>query len=129
MLQKLVMDVFAVGGEDRSSADQTAKDGERRLQNGQSERNNRDGNGNDCWGFLRALQSQSAEHESDEQAARVAEEDGRGIEVVAEEADDRASQRDGHHGDKIWPIQERHDEGHQSREQSGSSGKTVEAVN
>ena len=37
MLQKLVVDVLAIGGEDRAPADQAANDGEHSLQNRQTE--------------------------------------------------------------------------------------------
>src|SRR5690349_17561711 len=41
MLQELVMDVLAVGGEDGASADEAPDDGECSLQDGQSKRNHR----------------------------------------------------------------------------------------
>ena len=128
MLQKLVVDVLAVGGEDGASADQAADDGERRLQNWQAERNYRDRDGDDGGRFLRAFESQGAEHKSDEEAAGVAQENRGRIEVVTQEAEDRAGQGDGHDRDQRRPIQQRDDEGHQSREQGGSGGQAVEAV-
>ena len=129
MLQKFVMDVFAVGGEDGASADQAANDGERRFQNRQAERHDRDGDGDNGGSFLRAFERQGAEHESDEEAAGVSQEDRGGIEVEAQEAEDRAGQGDGHHRDQRRSAQQGHDESDQSREQGGAGGETIEAVN
>ncbi len=47
-LQKFVMNVLAVGGKNRPSAEKAADDGESGFQNGQPERNHGDGD-RDQW--------------------------------------------------------------------------------
>ena len=66
------MNVLPVPGKHRSTADQAAHDGKSRLQNGQPERNHRNGDGNDGRRLLHALQGQRAQHEIHKQAAAVA---------------------------------------------------------
>ena len=56
MLQELVVNVLAIGGEDGTSADEAADDGEGRFENRQAERNYWDGDGDDGRGFLRSFE-------------------------------------------------------------------------
>ena len=88
VLQKLVMDVLAIGGEDRAPADQAANDGEHRLQNGEAKRYDRNRHGDDRGGLLSSMQGKSTQQKSDEQAAGVTKENGRRIEVESEESQD-----------------------------------------
>lgn len=128
VLQEFVVNVLAVGGEDGTSADQAAENGERGFEDGQSERNYRDGDSDDGGRFLGTFESEGAEQESDEEAAGISEENCGGIEVVAQKAKDGAGESDGHHGDEGVTVQERDDEGHESGEQGGTGGEAVEAV-
>src|ERR1035438_4855072 len=80
-LQQLVVNMFAIGGEDRSAADEPSQNGKQGLQDRQSERHYRNRHRHECRRFLRSRQSQRAKHEADEQAARVAQENRSGIEV------------------------------------------------
>ena len=52
-LQQLVVDVFAIGGENRTSADQSPQDGKHGFQNRQSERDHRNGHRHERRRFLR----------------------------------------------------------------------------
>ena len=83
------MDVLAVGGEDGASADEAANDGENRFKNRQAEGDDGDRDGDDCGRLLRTVEGKGAEEEADEKAAGIAQKDGRGIEVVAQESEDR----------------------------------------
>ncbi len=128
MLQELVMDVLTVGGEHGSSADEAADDREHCLENRQAERHDRDRDGNDGWRFLRTIESQGAQEKSYEQAARITQEYGRRIEVVAQKSQDGACKSDGHDFDQRGAVQERDCEDDHRGEQSGSGGQAVEAV-
>src|ERR1700722_5573559 len=118
MLQKLVVDVLGVGGEDGAPADEATDNGERRLQNRQAKGNHRNGHSDNGGRLLRAFQSQSAEHEADEETARISQENRSGIEVVTQETKDRPGQGDGHHRDQVRTIQERDDKGYEGGKQS-----------
>jgi len=69
VLQKLVVDMFSVGSEYGTSADQAAQDGERGFENWQAERNYGNSDGNNGGSFLCSFESERAEQEPDEQAA------------------------------------------------------------
>src|SRR5579864_1157106 len=86
VLQELVMDMLTVGGEDGPSADEAADDREHCLKNRQAEGDDGNRDGNDGRRLLRAVESQGAQEKSDEQAAGIAQEDGRRIEIVAQES-------------------------------------------
>src|SRR5579863_7444770 len=51
MLKEFVMNVLAIGGKDRTTADQAAHDRERGFQNGQAERHDWNRDGDDRWRF------------------------------------------------------------------------------
>src|SRR5262249_20623144 len=94
-LQKLVMNVLAIGGEDRSSADEAPQHRESGFENRESERNYRNRDGNHGRSFLCTLERERAQDKADEQAAAVTQENGRGIEVETQESQDRAGQGNG----------------------------------
>src|SRR6266849_8226486 len=129
MLQQLVMNMLAVGGENGTAADETSQDGERGFKNGQAKRNYWDGDGHDGGRFLRALQGQCAEQKADEEAAGVAEEDCGRIEIESQKAQDGSGKGNCHHSDQRRPIQQRYDECNQGRKQCGSGCQTVETIN
>src|SRR5208283_2389887 len=128
VLQKFVMDVLGVGGKDGASADQAAQNGEGGLENRKSEGNYRNGDGDDGGSLLGAFEGEGAQQKSDEEAAGVSQEDGRRIEVEAEESEDGAGERDGHHGDEGVSVEQRDNEGHQRREQGRACGKAIQAI-
>src|SRR5439155_9319471 len=99
-LEQLVMDVLAIRGEDRFAADQTTKNRKDGLQNRQTERDHRNGHGDDSGRFLGTLQRESAQHEPDEQASAIAEKNRCRVKVVPEETKNSASQGDGQQRDK-----------------------------
>src|ERR1017187_10377961 len=129
VLQQFVVNVFAIGSEDRTSANQATDDGERGFQNRQAKRNDRDGDGYDGRSLLCSLESQGAQDKADEETAGVSQKNGRGIEVEAEESENRARQRNRHHCDQGGPVEQSHHKSHQSREQGRSGSQTIEAVN
>src|ERR1700722_9094811 len=106
LLEEFVVDVFAVGGEDGAAADEAGNHRERGFKNRQSKRNDGDGNGDDGRSFLCAFQSQRAQQETDEETAGISEKDGGWVEVIAKKAEDCASQRNGHHGNQSWPVEQ-----------------------
>ena len=123
------MDVFAVPGKYRPAADETAHYGKRRLQYGKAERDYGNGDGNDRGRLLHALQRQRAEHEAHEQTAAVPQKNGCGIEVEAQETDNRARQDQGHDRHKRGVADQRDHEDHQGGKQRGTSRQSVQSVN
>ena len=77
-------------------AEKAAHDGESGFQNGQSERHDRYGHRKQCGRLLCALQSERAQHESDEKASAISQEDGRRAEIKTEKAQNRSRQRQRH---------------------------------
>ena len=77
---------------------------------------------------MRTLQRQRAQDETDEEAAGVAQKNGCGIEGEAQKTENRACQGNGHHRDQRRPIKKGHHKNHQSREQGGTGGQTIEAI-
>src|SRR5258706_974908 len=100
MLQQFVMDVLTVGSKHGASADQAPENGKRGFQNRQAERNNWNRNRNNGGSLLRAGECESTQEKADEEAAGISPKNSRRIKVVAQEAEDGASQRNGHHRDK-----------------------------
>src|ERR1700756_1021141 len=128
MLQELVMDVLTVGGEDGSSTDEAADDREHCLENRQAEGDDGNRDGYDGRRLLRTIECKGAEQETNQQAARVTQKDGRRIEVVAQKSQNRACEGDGHDFDQRGAMQKRHRENDHRGEQSGSGGQAVETV-
>ena len=112
-LQQFVVDVLAVRSENRAPSNQAAQDGESGLQDGQPERNYRNGDCDYGRRLLCAFQGKSAEHEPDEKASAVAEEDGRGIEVEAQETENGAREGNRQQRDHAGTAEDRNDENHQ----------------
>src|SRR6266702_4568663 len=100
VLQKLVMDMLAIRGEDRTPADQTANHRKYRFQDGQAKGNDGDGNGNNGGSFLCSMERQGAQKKTDEEAAGIAQKNRGGIEVEAQKSENRTGQRDGHDFDE-----------------------------
>ncbi len=106
VLQQLVVNVLAVGGKHGAAADQTPHDRERRLEDRQSEGDDRNRYGHADGGrLLRSSQRECTQHKTNEQAAGVTQEDGSGIEVEAQESENRAGQADGHERDQRLTVQ------------------------
>ena len=82
MPEQSVVDVSAIGGEDRLAPQEPPEDGQHRVQHGQAQRDNGDGHRHDRRRFLRAEQTDAGEHEAEEEAPRVAEEDRRRMEII-----------------------------------------------
>src|SRR6266576_4583810 len=122
------MDMLTVGGEDRSSADEAADHRQDRFENRQAEGDYRNRDRNDGRRLLRTIECEGAEQETNQQAARVTQKDGRRIEVVAQKSQNRTCEGDGHDFDQCGPMQEGHRENDHRGKQSGSSGQTVETV-
>src|SRR5215469_704035 len=91
-LQQLVMNVLAVGSKNRAATDQATQYGNRGLQDRKAEGDHGDGNRNNSGGLLCTFQCQGAQEETDEQAARVTQENGSRVEIKTEKAQDRAAE-------------------------------------
>ena len=107
-LQELVVNVLPVGGEDRTSGDEPPQDRQSGLQNGQAEGNHRDRHRDDGRCLLSTLQREGAQQKPDELAPAITQEDGCGVEVESEKAEDPTRQRDRHQGHQRGVAQERH---------------------
>jgi hypothetical protein len=82
-LKELVVDVLAVALEERLARDEAARDGEAGVYDRQREGHQGDGDGDGGRSLLRPRHGERREQEAREERARVAEEDGGGVEVVA----------------------------------------------
>src|SRR5579864_4195952 len=90
------MNVFAVSSKNRPASDKPTDNRKTGLQNGQTERDHRNGYRNQGRGLLRALQSQRAQHEPDEKTSAIAEKDRGWAEIKTEKAQNRARQSQRH---------------------------------
>src|ERR1700690_3323289 len=102
-LQELVMNVLAIGGKNRTTAEETAQDGKSGFQNRQAKRDDRNRHRDDRRSLLCALEGESAQHESDEKASAVPQEDGRRAEVKTEKPQNRAREHQGHERNQRRP--------------------------
>ncbi len=123
------MDVFAVSGKYRPPADETAHHRKSRLQYGKPERDHGNGDGHDGGRLLHALQRQRAEHEAHEQTSAVPQKNSCGIEVEAQETENRARQDQGHDRHKRGVADQRNHEDHQGGKQRGTSRQSVQSIN
>src|SRR5204862_5087302 len=125
-----VMDVLAIGAQDRREAghEHAPQDGEPHLHDRKAEREQRGQDDDGGRTLLQRLQRQDREDVAEEEAARVAEEDRSGIEVVAEEARERAAERRPEAGGVGASLAERDGEERRRRDQRDARGEAVEAV-
>ncbi len=94
------MDVIAVATEDGFAGNKPADDRESDVEDGKTERNQRNGNSNDGRGFLGADDSQDTDKETNEQAAGITQKDGGGMEIVAQETKNDAGENYGEETDQ-----------------------------
>jgi hypothetical protein len=99
-----------------------------RIEYRQPERDNGNRDGNDRRRLLRAEKSDAREHEPDEEASRIAEEDRRRVEVEEQEAGRRAGEDDRDGGGSHEAIEARHDEHRREREERRAGRQPIEAV-
>jgi hypothetical protein len=126
--EQAVVDVVAVGAEDRLPAEEPPDDRQRRVEHREAERDDGDGHGDHGRRLLRAEQPDPGEHEAEEQAPGIAEEDRRRMEVVEEEAERRAGEQDRHRRRAADPVDRRDDEHRRQCEEGGPRGQPVEPV-
>src|SRR5579872_2817604 len=90
-IKKLVMDVFPVRGEKRSSSHKTANDGEHGVHKGNAESDdwNRHCDERRSFALLSPGESKGTQGEAEEKAAAITEEDCSRIEIVFEKSKDR----------------------------------------
>ena len=122
------MDVLPIPDKYRPTADEATDYRKRSFQNRKPKRDHRDSDGNDRRRLLHALQGQRAEHETHEQAAAVPQENGCGIEVVAEKTDNRARQNQRHDRHKRGLAEERNHEDNQGGEQRRTGSQSVQSI-
>jgi len=103
-------------------------DGEKRIEQWKGESHQRGGHAQDGGRFLAPEDTQAAEHEADEQAAGIAEEDGSGIEVVAKETEEGARQRGDGNGQREITVQQGGDESGDGGEQADTRSESVHAI-
>ena len=89
---------------------------------GQAERDDGNCDGHNRRRLLRALQREGTQDEADEEAAGVSQKNCGGIEVKAQEPENRSGQGDRHHRDERGSVEQCHHEDHHGGEQSGSGG-------
>ena len=129
VLQEFVVDVLAIGGEHGPSADEAANHREHGLKNRQAEGHDRNCNSDDRGRLLRAVESEGAEQESDEEAAGVSQENCGRIEVETKKSEDRPGQDDRHDLDEVGTVEQGDDEHDHRGEERRTGGKSVESVN
>src|SRR3954466_9048842 len=128
-LQKLVMNVLAVRREHRPTADESAQDRKRSLEYRKAKRYNRNRYGNDRRSLLCTVQSQRAEHETDEQASAISQKNRCRIKVVAEKTENRSRQCQGDQRNQRKVSQKCDYEDNQGRKQCGTGSQAVKAIN
>ena len=114
--------------EDRYAAAIAPHDGERRIEDGQAEREDGHDKRDRRGGLHRADDADACEHVAEEHAAGVAHEDARGVEVVVEEPERRA--RDGRRedGDEHDALLERDEEDRDRGDRRDAGREPVEPV-
>jgi hypothetical protein len=128
LVEQAVVDVAAVRAEDRLAPEKAPDDGEKRIEQRKGESHQRGGHAQDGGRFLAPDDTQAAEHEADEQAAGIAEEDGSGIEVVAKETEEGARQRGDGNGQREITVQQGGDESGDGGEQADARSESVHAI-
>ena len=88
------MNVTAIGSEQRLPAQEPPNHRQHCFKNRQTERDYRDGYGDDRRSLLGSGERKRAQHEADEQAPAVAQKDCRRVEVETKEPEDRTRQRE-----------------------------------
>lgn len=91
--------MWPVGAEDGLAAEEAAGDGEGGIEEGNGEGNQGGGHAEKGGSFGRPHDAEAAEQEADSEAAAVAHEDGGGIEVVGQEAEEGAEEGRGEQGE------------------------------
>ena len=116
------------GREDGNGAEEGAKDGDRDSEQRQREREERNRHEHRGGALDRAVHRENGEHEADEEASGIAQEDACGAEVVARESDQRADEDE--RDDRDLEIAEHCGGGEDRRERDDGDarGETVEAI-
>src|SRR5215469_8473611 len=91
-----MVNVLAIGGENRTPADQSPQDGENRLQNRKSERDYRNRNRDQRWSLLRTCQGKGAKQKANEQASRISKKNCGRIEIETQKSKNGACQSQTH---------------------------------
>src|SRR6267143_3336413 len=112
-----MVDVVVISVKQGLCAQEPPEDREGHIEDGQAEKNNRNGHRYNGSRFLQTLHRQCAEHETDKETARVAEKDGCRIEIEAQETQNCACECDRNEGNKKVVPKQGDDEHDYCREQ------------
>ena len=123
-----MVDVAAIGCEDGFAADEAAGDGEGGIEERDGEGHEGGRHAEEGRRLLAPEDAVAAEQETDEEAAAIAEEDGRGVEIVAEEAQEGADEGRGGEGEPHVAGEQRGHEGGDGREEADAGCESIHAV-
>src|ERR1700677_540318 len=122
------MDMAAVAGEDGLAAQEPSNHDERGIEQRDEEGQERSGHAQEGGGFLTPDDAVAAEQETQEEAARIAEEDGSRVKVVAQESEEGADQGRGGKGQRNVGLEQRGDQHGSGGEKPETGGQTIHAV-
>src|SRR5260370_10169027 len=122
------MNVLRVCGEYWPAANESSHHGKRSFQDRQTERNHRDRNRNNGWGFLCAIKSERAQHEADELTSTIAEKNCCGVEVITKKAQNCPREGQRNQRDQRQDPQQSDHENNQTVEQCRSRREPVQSV-
>jgi len=127
-LEKAVMDVAAVGGEDGLPSQEPSSHDEGGIEKRDEERQERGGHPQDGGGFLAPENAVAAEQETEEEAAGVSQEDRGRTEVVAQESEECTDQGRSGKGERNVGLEERGDQHGGSSEDPETGGEAIDAI-
>ena len=128
-VEQPVVNVVAVGAEDRLAPDEAARDGDAGVEERHREGHQRRGHAQRGGRLLAPDGAEAAEDEADGQAAGVAEKDRCRVEVEVKKGEQRADERSGRQRQRRIVVNERGGKRGEGREQPDAGGKAVDAVN
>ena len=128
-VEKLVVDVVAVRSEDGLMAQESSADGNAGIEQRDGQRHQRRRHPQHGGGFLAPDNAITAEQKADRQAAAVAQKNGGGVEVIAQETKQRACQGSRRQGQRRIVLGQRGDEHGERCKQSHARRKPVYSVN
>ena len=128
LLNEAVVDMALVGLPDANVGALAAHDGTKRVDDGHAGHDERDDERGECGGAAHVEQRDGTQRKAQKQRPRVAQEDARGVEVIAQKGEARAKECNGERGG-VDAAREHGDRKHgERRDAADTRGQTVEAV-
>ena len=128
LLNEAMVDVSLVGLPNANVGALAAHDGAKRVDDGHAGHDERDDERGERGGAAHVEQRDGAQRKAQQQRPRVAQEDARGVEVIVQEGEARAKERDGERGG-VDAAREHGDRKHgERRDTADARGQAVEAV-